>query len=57
VLGVVFQVSIAGRRLETGEIVESEVIHLQDFTANTTTGHMQGSRGTATLLGCCCCGM
>jgi hypothetical protein len=32
------QVSIAGRRLDTGEIVQPDIIHLQDFSGHSGTG-------------------
>jgi hypothetical protein len=33
----VVQVSIAGRRLDTGEVVQSDVIHLRDFAGSGKT--------------------
>lgn len=39
------QVSIAGRRLDTGELIQPEVIHLHDFTS-----HSGGGTGEGKLL-------
>lgn len=45
----VVQVSIAGRRLFTGEIVQPEVIHLQDFARKDS--HEDTGTGLASSYG------